>query len=62
MNPLKQLLDIKYSDNPDTWEFTPEDGPIPIVYWWEDMRPKEVRQALMDAFERGLRYGLRRCE
>jgi len=58
MNPIKLQLEMAYTDNPDTWEFTPEDNPIPIVYWWDDMRPKEVRQALIDAFERGFRYGV----
>lgn len=31
----------------------PQDGGEPFYYWWDDMRPKEVRELVMDAYKRG---------
>lgn len=34
-------------------EADPQDGLGPICYWWEDMRPREVRWLIMEVYDRG---------
>ena len=34
----------------------PRDGGEPFVYWWEDMRPQEVRELVKQAYARGVQY------
>ena len=49
---------IVWTDSEDYDEITPDDGGEPITYWWEDMRPREVRQLVIDAHERGRQTSL----
>lgn len=37
----------------------PQDGGEPFTYWWEDMRPREVKALVQRAYERGYERGLK---
>lgn len=33
------------------------DSEFPMLYWWEDMRPKEIREDFLEIWRRGVEYG-----
>ena len=33
------------------------DSEHPMLYWWEDMRPKEIREDFLEIWRRGVEYG-----
>ena len=40
-------------DDFELHETTPPEGGESFCFWWEDMRPREVRLLVQDAYERG---------
>lgn len=48
-------LDVYETDDDDIWAVDPQDGEGFIIYWWDDMRPREVRQLVIEVYERALR-------
>lgn len=40
----------------------PNDGGEPFCYWWKDMRPGEVRDSIIEAYERGFAFGIKSCQ
>lgn len=48
---------VDWKDNTDgdfQFDIDPQDGKEPFRYWWEDMRPREVRDSIKEAYERGM--------
>lgn len=51
---------IETSDSDGFNQFIdPGDGQEPIPTWWDDMRPREVRELVKDAYTRGYQRGYR---
>jgi len=50
---------MNWEDHPASDATDPMDGGEPFVYWWEDMRPQEVRELVKRAYERGVARGAR---
>lgn len=42
----------------DKDEMDPGDGGEPFIYWWEDMRAREVRELVREVYERGFKAGM----
>lgn len=50
----------QWADSSDIWETDPLDGNgQPILYWWEDMRPAEVRGLVQEVYARGYSRGIK---
>lgn len=49
---------VVWQDDWDNHETTPNDGSWPICFWWEDMRPNELRILIQGVYERGYERGL----
>ena len=47
---------MNWEDHPASDATDPMDGGEPFVYWWEDMRPQEVRELVKQAYERGVQH------
>lgn len=47
----------KWTYDYEKYEMDPDDGDEPFVFWWEDMRPREVRELIKEAYERGVNAG-----
>ena len=44
------------SEYPD-WTMDPQDGGEPFIYWWEDMRRREVVELIREVYGRGMKRG-----
>lgn len=47
--------DVVWSNDYENSRIDPLDGSDPFMYWWEDMRPKEVRELVVEAYKRGMK-------
>ena len=48
---------VDWKDNYEEDTTDPQDGEEPFEIWWEDMRPREVRRLVKEAYERGFQRG-----
>ena len=48
---------IEWEIDSDNEQIDPKDGGEPFVYWWEDMRAREVRELVREVYERGFEAG-----
>jgi len=52
------LPTIIWIDDYDDDTADPQDGDEPLRFWWEDMRPREVRDLVKESYERGFNRGV----
>jgi len=52
----KFTITIDYSDNDLPSILFPENDE-PTIFWWEDMRPREVRDDFIKIFKEGVKLG-----
>ena len=48
-----------WNDDYDNYQTFPPDGGEYLMFWWEDMRPREVLNSIKEAFNRGVVHGRR---
>lgn len=53
-------IELKWEDcdSIEDFETTHIDSGATFTYWWDDMRPREVKKEIKEAFLRGVEYGM----
>jgi hypothetical protein len=56
---IDPLPEPGHEDDSPVWFIDPQDRMGAFQYWWEDMRPREVRKLVIEAYEQGKMAGNR---
>ena len=48
-------MPIDWVDDSENDTVDPNDGEEPIVFWWDDMHPREVMALVKEVYERAVR-------